>query len=82
MLAIISAIHEMVQDVQSVQPAVKNQVDRFFEKMDANRDGVVTKEEFMSGCKNVRAKNNLLCYEDNEFGFDTRRTVFGRRIKA
>ncbi|XP_012234555.1 neuronal calcium sensor 1-like isoform X2 [Linepithema humile] len=52
MLAIISAIYEMVQDVQSIQPAVKSQVDKFFEKMDTNRDGVVTREEFMSGCKN------------------------------
>lgn len=61
MLAIISAIYEMVQDAQNVQPTVKSQVDRFFEKMDANRDGVVTREEFMSGCKNVWTKN-ILCY--------------------
>jgi len=82
MLAIMSAIYEMVQNVQSIQPfAVKNQVDRFFEKMDANRDGVVTREEFMSGCKNVRAKIILLHYEDNN-GFDTRRTVFRKRIKG
>ncbi|XP_032662587.1 hippocalcin-like protein 4 isoform X1 [Odontomachus brunneus] len=54
MLAIITATYEMVQDVQTNQPAIKIQVDRFFEKMDADRDGIVTREEFMSGCKNVR----------------------------
>lgn len=52
-LAIISAIHEMVQNAQIIQPVINSQVDRFFEKMDADRDGVVSKEEFMSGCKNV-----------------------------
>lgn len=55
MLAIISAIYEMAQDAQTVvQPVVNGQVDRFFEKMDADRDGVVTRQEFMSGCKKVR----------------------------
>lgn len=54
MLVIISAIYEM-EDAQIVaQPVVNSQVDRFFEKMDADRDGVVSREEFMSGCKNVR----------------------------
>lgn len=53
MLIIISSIYEMVQDAQNVaQSVVDSQVDRFFEKMDANRDGVVSREEFMSGCKN------------------------------
>lgn len=54
MLAIITATYEMVHDTQTNQPAIKIQVDRFFEKMDADRDGIVTREEFMSGCKNVR----------------------------
>ncbi|EZA57772.1 Calsenilin [Ooceraea biroi] len=61
MLAIISAIYEMAQDAQSVQTAVNRQVDRFFEKMDADRDGVVTREEFMSGCKKVWTANVSLC---------------------
>ncbi|KAL6267669.1 hypothetical protein P5V15_000744 [Pogonomyrmex californicus] len=52
MLIIVSAIYEMVQDAQAIQSVVNRQVDRFFEKMDANKDGVVSKEEFMSGCKN------------------------------
>lgn len=53
MMAIISAIYEMVQDVQTVQPVINSQVNKFFEKMDADRDGVVTREEFVSGCKKV-----------------------------
>lgn len=58
MLAIITAIYEMVQDAQTIQPAIKIQVDRFFEKMDADRDGIVTRDEFISGCKNVRATSS------------------------
>lgn len=56
MLVIITAIYEMVRlDAHTIQPAINIQVDRFFEKMDTDRDGIVTREEFMSGCKNVRA---------------------------
>lgn len=54
MLITISAVYEIMQDTQIIQPIVDNQVDRFFEKMDADKDGVVSREEFMSGCKNVR----------------------------
>lgn len=54
MLITISAIYEIMQDVQFIQPIVDSQVDRFFEKMDVDKDGVVSREEFMSGCKNVR----------------------------
>ncbi|KYN20365.1 Kv channel-interacting protein 2 [Trachymyrmex cornetzi] len=53
MLTIISAIYEMVQNAQTIQSMVNQQVDKFFEKMDANRDGIVSREEFMNGCKNV-----------------------------
>ncbi|XP_025160531.1 neuronal calcium sensor 1-like, partial [Harpegnathos saltator] len=53
MLVIIFAIYEMVQDAQTIQPAVNIQVDKFFKKMDVDRDGIVTREEFISGCKNV-----------------------------
>jgi len=53
MLAIISAIYEMVQDTQTVQPVINRQVDKFFEKMDTDKDGIVTREEFMNGCKKV-----------------------------
>lgn len=52
MLAIVSAIYEMMQNTQ-IQSVVNKQVDRFFEKMDTNRDGIVSREEFMSNCKNV-----------------------------
>lgn len=64
MLTIVSAIYEMVQDVQTIQSVVNQQVDRFFEKMDVDRDGIVSREEFMSSCKNVRTltmcKNNMI----------------------
>ncbi|KYQ48907.1 Kv channel-interacting protein 2, partial [Trachymyrmex zeteki] len=63
MLTIVSAIYEMVQNAQTIQSMVNQQVDKFFEKMDANRDGIVSREEFMNGCKNVRnptmCKNNI-----------------------
>jgi len=54
MLAIVSAIYEMVQNTHTIQSVVNKQVDRFFEKMDTDRDGMISKEEFMNGCKNVR----------------------------
>lgn len=66
MLAIISAIYEMVQDAQSIQPTINRQVDRFFEKMDADGDGVITREEFMRSCKNVRTVNNPLHHVNDE----------------
>ncbi|XP_025154180.1 Kv channel-interacting protein 2-like [Harpegnathos saltator] len=52
MLVIIFAIYEMVQDAQTIQPAINIQVDKFFKKMNVDRDGIVTREEFISGCKN------------------------------
>lgn len=54
MLITISAVYEIMQGAQIIQPIIDSQVDRFFEKMDADKDGVVSREEFMSGCKNVR----------------------------
>lgn len=54
MLITISAVYEIMQGAQIIQPIIDSKVDRFFEKMDADKDGVVSREEFMSGCKNVR----------------------------
>lgn len=54
MLAIVSAIYEMVQNTHTIQSVVNKQVDRFFEKMDTDKDGMISREEFMNGCKNVR----------------------------
>ncbi|KAH0956821.1 hypothetical protein HN011_010651 [Eciton burchellii] len=56
MLAIISAIYEMVQDTQMVQLVINRQVDKFFEKMDTDKDGVITREEFMNSCKKMDLK--------------------------
>ncbi|XP_020294441.1 Kv channel-interacting protein 1-like [Pseudomyrmex gracilis] len=55
MLTIISAIYEM-QNAHNMQFAINRQVDKFFEKMDTNKDGVITREEFISGCK----KDNII----------------------
>ncbi|XP_024941700.1 hippocalcin-like protein 4 isoform X2 [Cephus cinctus] len=52
MLAIVSAIYEMVQNSQTIHRAVTRHVDRIFEKMDLDKDGVISKEEFMTSCKN------------------------------
>lgn len=65
MLVIVSAIYEMVQNAQTIQFVVNKQVDRFFEKMDADRDGIVSREDFMSGCKNVRMRNIPPCRKNN-----------------
>jgi len=59
MLAIISAIYEMVQDTQMVQLVINRQVDKFFEKMDTDKDGVITREEFMNSCKKVWATSGM-----------------------
>jgi len=53
MLAIVSAVYEMAQNAQTIQSVI-NKVDRFFEKMDADRDGIISREDFISSCKNVR----------------------------
>lgn len=66
MLAIVSAIYEMMQNSQIIQSVVNKQVDRFFEKMDTDRDGMVSREEFMSNCKNdAIIYNQLFLFNNN-----------------
>jgi len=65
MLVIISALYEMVQNTQAIQSVVNKQVDKFFEKMDTDRDGMVSREEFMSGCKNDAIIYNQLFLFNN-----------------
>ncbi|XP_011161582.1 Kv channel-interacting protein 2 isoform X2 [Solenopsis invicta] len=65
MLVIVSAIYDMVQNAQTIQSVINKQVDRFFEKMDADRDGIVSREEFMSGCKNDAVMYNQLFLFNN-----------------
>lgn len=54
MLIIISAIYEMLHNGQTVQRMVDKHVDMIFEKMDIDKDGVISREEFMNSCKNVQ----------------------------
>lgn len=77
MLAIVSAVYEMMQNTQIIQSVVNKQVDRFFEKMDTDRDGMVSREEFMSNCKNVW--NNFIMSHYVKLMllvFNARRTLF------
>ncbi|KOC68308.1 Kv channel-interacting protein 4 [Habropoda laboriosa] len=54
MLVIISAIYEMLHNGQTIQRMVNRHVDKVFEKMDVDKDGVISQEEFMNSCKNVQ----------------------------
>lgn len=54
MLSIISSIYEMIQSDRSIKNAINKHVERLFEKMDLNGDGVISREEFFTSCKNVR----------------------------
>ncbi|KOX70770.1 Kv channel-interacting protein 4 [Melipona quadrifasciata] len=53
MLVVISAIYEMLRNGQIIQRIVNRHVDKVFEKMDIDKDGVISQEEFMNSCKNV-----------------------------
>ncbi|KAK1136089.1 hypothetical protein K0M31_000658 [Melipona bicolor] len=53
MLVVISAIYEMLHNGQIIQRIVNRHVDKVFEKMDIDKDGVISQEEFMNSCKNV-----------------------------
>ncbi|XP_066593362.1 hippocalcin-like protein 4 isoform X2 [Prorops nasuta] len=46
MLVTLSAIYEMVSDGQIVQRTINRHVDRIFDKMDTDKDGIISKEEF------------------------------------
>ncbi|XP_012141661.1 neuronal calcium sensor 1-like isoform X2 [Megachile rotundata] len=52
MLVIVSAIYEMLHNGQSVQRMADRHVDKIFKKMDLDKDGVISQEEFMNSCKN------------------------------
>ncbi|XP_050481957.1 calsenilin-like isoform X4 [Bombus huntii] len=52
MLVIMSAIYEMLHNGQIIQRMANRHVDKVFEKMDVDKDGVISQEEFMSICKN------------------------------
>lgn len=51
---IMSAIYEMLHNGQTIQRMVDRHVDKVFEKMDVDKDGIISREEFMNSCKNVQ----------------------------
>lgn len=60
MLVIMSAIYEMLHNGQTIQRIVDRHVDKVFEKMDVDKDGVISREEFMNSCKNDSIIQNQL----------------------
>ncbi|KZC10924.1 PREDICTED: neurocalcin-delta B-like isoform X1 [Dufourea novaeangliae] len=60
MLVIISAIYEMLHNGKTIQRMVDRHVDMVFEKMDADKDGVISREEFINSCKNDSLIQNQL----------------------
>lgn len=61
----ISAIYEMVNSEGIVWSMVNRHVDRVFEKMDIDKDGVISREEFIIGCKNDAFIQNQLVEFNN-----------------
>ncbi|XP_014612742.1 PREDICTED: hippocalcin-like protein 1 [Polistes canadensis] len=66
MTTTISAIYEMINNDQTVWNMVNNHVDKLFEKMDINKDGMISIEEFIASCKNDTLIQNQLT-EFNHF---------------
>ncbi|XP_029050937.1 neuronal calcium sensor 1-like isoform X2 [Osmia bicornis bicornis] len=60
MLVIVSAIYEMLHNGQTIQRMIDRHVDKIFKKMDIDKDGVISQEEFMSTCKNDSAIQSQL----------------------
>ncbi|KAL4609549.1 calsenilin-like isoform X1 [Arapaima gigas] len=68
MLAIMKSIYDMMG--QHTSPSVRDEapvehVEKFFQKMDRNRDGVVTIEEFIESCrKDENIMNSMQLFEN------------------
>ncbi|KAK2587144.1 hypothetical protein KPH14_002902 [Odynerus spinipes] len=61
----ISAIYEMVNNDGIAWSMVNRHVDRIFEKMDIDKDGVISREEFIASCKNDMLIQNQLIEFNN-----------------
>ncbi|XP_035726597.1 neurocalcin-delta B-like [Vespa mandarinia] len=65
MITAIFAIYEMVNNDQTVWSMVNRHVDRLFEKMDTDKDGMISIEEFIASCKNDTLIQNQLTEFNN-----------------
>ncbi len=62
MLDVVTSIYDMMGRFASPcidEYTAKDHVEMVFQRMDANKDGVISVEEFMDTCQRVR-----LCYND------------------
>ncbi|GAB0094088.1 Kv channel-interacting protein 4 isoform X1 [Sergentomyia squamirostris] len=68
MTDIVTAIYDMVEqptsDARAMDERIKSKVDTLFQKMDTNRDGVVTLEEFIDCCRNDEVISNSMTIFD------------------
>ncbi|XP_043257006.1 neuronal calcium sensor 1-like isoform X1 [Colletes gigas] len=65
MLVIISATYEMLHNSKVAQRVVDKHVDMVFKKMDIDKDGVISREEFMNSCKNDSVIQSQLALFDH-----------------
>ncbi|XP_055681196.1 Kv channel-interacting protein 4-like [Lutzomyia longipalpis] len=68
MTDIVTAIYDMVElaptETRAIEEHIKTKVDSLFQKMDTNRDGVVTLEEFIDCCRNDEVISNSMTIFD------------------
>ncbi|XP_059615647.1 Kv channel-interacting protein 4-like isoform X2 [Phlebotomus argentipes] len=68
MTDIVTAIYDMVElapsETRAIEERIKTKVDALFQKMDTNRDGVVTLDEFIDCCRNDEVISNSMTIFD------------------
>ncbi|KAI9589265.1 hypothetical protein GQX74_007434 [Glossina fuscipes] len=70
MTDIVTAIYELMGRLPDELPEeekIKGKVEHLFEKMDINRDGVVTLDEFLQACHNDEAISRSMSVFDTAF---------------